>query len=137
MPTYEHEQILRALNQLSQPPGTGEAYERWIEARGYLDLIEQNAVEDEVILLLSASVVVPKTQVYSAYVNCVLVDEDDVSPPDHDDLLRWGFQPMANRAGTGIPTMGMVLRRCTSPTMRDLPRPSTPNAWSLEGNNTA
>ena len=106
MPTYEHTQILRALNQQSQPPGTGEAYEKWIEARGYLELLKKNAVEEEVILLLSTGGGVPKTLVYSAYVNCVLVDEVDVSPPDHDDLLQWGFQPMANRADYGYTNNG-------------------------------
>ncbi len=98
MPSYEHDQIRQALNRLSQPPDTDDEYRRWIEAREYLELLSQNAVAGEVILLLSTTDVVSNTRVYSAYANCVLVDENDVSPPDHGDLLHWRFQPMASRA---------------------------------------
>ena len=90
MPSYEHQQIVRTLEELSEQPQADNGYADWIRAKPHLQLLSQNAREDEIILFASA----PPT-----FFHTVIASEADVTPPNQDDLFQWSSSgPYISRA---------------------------------------
>ena len=90
MPSYEHQQIVRTLEELSEQPQADNEYADWIRAKPHLQLLSQNAREDEIILFASA----PPT-----FFHTVIASEADVTPPNQDDLFQWSSSgPYISRA---------------------------------------
>ena len=54
MVSYEHARIIRAINQLEEPPGKDNEYSSWIRAKGHLQLLRNNARDPEVIIYVSS-----------------------------------------------------------------------------------
>ena len=90
MPSYEHQQIVHTLRQLVERPQVASEHADWIRAKPQVQLLEQNAQADEIILFASA----PPT-----FIHTIIASEDDVTPPNQDDLLEWSSGPYTSRAG--------------------------------------
>lgn len=89
MPSYEHTKLAERIAAISSPPGDSAGNDAWLEARGHLQLLEDNAKEEELIIHTLDS---------SIFIHTVVVAEDRLSPLDKNDLLRWNgnaFDPRA------------------------------------------
>lgn len=91
MPSYEHQILLKTLKQLDERPKSTDELARWRRAEGHLGLLRQDARYNEVILFTSTQGI--------AYIHAVLVSENDVTPPEPDDLLDWNSTPSESRVG--------------------------------------
>ena len=73
--------IRRRLRALSNPPSKDDdGYDAWLEQADFVEFLEKNAEEEKIIV----SANVPDILILS-----LLVPQDDVHPPDVDDLLAW------------------------------------------------
>ena len=90
MASYEHDQIVRAINQIDVPPTGGEEHSSWIGAEAHLQLLRQNARASEIVIYASSR---------STYIHAAIAKESEVTPPDIDDLLNWHSNPYIPRAG--------------------------------------
>ena len=84
MPNYEHEKLIKRIGKLDQPPDDATAYANWVTAGKHLDLLLENAEEDEIIIYACDQ---------HTFVHAVAVDEDAIDPLDVDDLLAWSGNP--------------------------------------------
>ena len=84
--------IRRRLRALSNTPSKDDdGYDAWLEQADLVEFLEKNAEEEKTVVYAS----VPGILIFSA-----LVPQDDVDPPDVDDLLGWnGFPRSAYAAG--------------------------------------
>lgn len=84
--------IRRRLCALSNTPSKDDdGYGAWLEQADLVEFLEKNAEEEKTVVYAS----VPDILIFS-----VLVPQDDVDPPDVDDLLGWnGFPRSAYAAG--------------------------------------
>lgn len=90
MASHEHLLIARAIDQMDQPPTDEQEYSSWIRAHEHLQLLRQNAIEDEVIIHASSR---------PTFIHAIIAKESGVTPPDIDDLLDWKSTPYTGRAG--------------------------------------
>ena len=81
MPRYEHNKLVSRIGDLDRVPDDSVEYATWIKADGHLDLLRDNAKEDELMI----HAVGEYTFVISA-----IVDKKRLNPLDQDDLLKWG-----------------------------------------------
>ena len=89
IPAYEHLQIARLIKEIDTQPSDHEALSSWSRAEQHLQLLSRDAGEEEVILY---------SVTRTSFVYAVIAPESDVSPPDHDDLLKWNATPYTTRA---------------------------------------
>ena len=90
MASYEHLQIMRAVDELEEPPTEDHKYASWIRAEGHLQLLRQNARDPEVIIYACSK---------PTFIHAVIAKESGVTSPDTDDLLDWNSTPYIGRAG--------------------------------------
>ena len=90
MGSYKHDQIARAINALEVTPGTDQELSSWLRAEGHLNVLRQNAGDNEVILYASTR---------TTFIHAVITKESDVTPLDQKDLLKWDSSPFKGRAG--------------------------------------
>lgn len=88
MPSYEHKKLIERIAPLVTVP-TNEQYRAWTIAQPQLALLLENAKEDELII----HAVGPHI-----FVHAVVVDENSLTPLDHDDLLNWNSDPYSSVA---------------------------------------
>ena len=90
MGSYKHDQIARAINALEVTPGTDQELSSWLRAVGHLNVLRQNAGDNEVILYASTR---------TTFIHAVITKESDVTPLDQMDLLKLDSSPFKGRAG--------------------------------------
>ena len=99
MPSYLHQQLAHILKQLDECPKTSGENADWIRAKPHLRLLKRDARSDEIILYANVG--------RTVFIHAVIASEDDVTPPNHDDLLEWHIIPYIVRASysyTGGPS---------------------------------
>ena len=96
MPSHEHVRILEYVNLLSQPPTEEASYTSWMKGEGHLRLLRNDIERDEVILF--ASSYVRNAVTTSTFIHTELTKENNVTPPDRDDLMDWSSDPFRGRA---------------------------------------
>ncbi|MCY3728732.1 MAG: hypothetical protein OXF97_07035 [Nitrospira sp.] len=95
MQNYEHKRLIDRISQIDKVPEGVAEYAAWIEAGGHLALLRDNAEQNELIIYAVSK--------YS-FIHTVVISEDNLSPLNHDDLLRWSgnsFNPLASYAYGG------------------------------------
>ena len=90
MPSYKHNKLIERVSQIDELPDNVDEYSTWVKAAGHLDLLHENAQEDELIIYCSGDY---------TFIYTVVVSKDSVYPLDQDDLLRWSGNPSSPRAG--------------------------------------
>ena len=81
MPSFEHNKLVSRIGALDKVPDDPVEYSTWIKADGHLDLLRDNAKENELIIHASGE--------YTFIVSAV-VKINRLNPLDQDDLLKWG-----------------------------------------------
>ena len=89
MVSYEHSRIAKLIRQIDARPTDPQGQSSWVRADKHLQLLRDNAGEDEVILYASSE---------PTLICAVLTPGADIYPPDCDDLLRWSASPYTGRA---------------------------------------
>lgn len=89
MTSYRHEQIAQDINTLEATPETERAGLHWLSAEAHLNILRQNAGEDEVILFAIS----PTT-----FIHAVITRESDITPLGHEELDDWSSSPYTKRA---------------------------------------
>ena len=89
MTSYKHEQIARDINTLEATPEIERAGLPWLSAEAHLNILRQNAGEDEVILFACS----PTT-----FIHAVITRKSDITPLGHEDLLDWSSSRYRKRA---------------------------------------
>ena len=84
MPNYEHTNLIKGIARLDNVPEDPAEYAAWIKADGHLDLLRDNAKEDELIIYGCGD---------HTFINAVVVREKNISPLDKGDLLGWSGNP--------------------------------------------
>ena len=91
MPRHEHERLLDRITTQDNIPTNDTEYSDWIEAEVHLELLRNNALEDEIIVYASA----PYTFVHGA-----MVGEDSIRDTNKaQDLKDWNGNPFFGHAG--------------------------------------
>ena len=91
MASFEHQHIAKALKRLDTRPDAASANAEWIRAKPHLSFLKQETALQKDDLILYANL-------HHMFIYTALVREDDVIPPNQEDLLEWGFFPQAGRA---------------------------------------
>ena len=89
MTSYEHQEIARTIDQLEMSQGKAEQLSSWLKAEPHLNLLKLNSQSNEVILLACTR---------TTFIHAVIAKEQEVIPPDYDDLLKWNSSPNKKRA---------------------------------------
>ena len=76
--------VVTALNQISEPPDDEEAYAKWLETRDALQFLRQNCHETEFVAYATND---------TSFIHSVLVPTSLVSPPDYNDISQWHCDP--------------------------------------------
>ena len=90
MVSYEHSRIAKLIRQIDAKPSDPQGHSSWVGADKHLQLLRDNAGDDEVILYAFARP--------NFFINAVITPGQDIYPPDCDDLLRWSASPYTGRA---------------------------------------
>ena len=80
MPSFEHKQILKNIELITDPPNDPALFPSWLTARQHIDLLLANGVEDEVIIYGSSP---------QFFVHSVLMPTDKLENAAEADLLCW------------------------------------------------
>ena len=89
MPSYEHNKLVKQIVALSRPSTDASKLDAWLRAQEHLQLLEDNARDDELIIAARDE---------ATSVQSVVVKADKLYPLDESDLLGWqgsGFEPRA------------------------------------------
>ena len=89
MPRYEHTKLVERIAHVDTAPQDTIEYGTWLEASGHLNLLRDNALEDELIIYAADG---------CTFVHSVVVPNDRLVRPDHGDLLQWSGNPFIPRA---------------------------------------
>ena len=84
MPGYEHNKLVQRIASLSTRPEDPSKYANWIKAIGHLDLLRDNAGEDELIVFARDR---------RTFIHAVVVDKDSLKNADRNSLLSWHGNP--------------------------------------------
>ena len=90
MPSYEHTELVKRVASLSTPPPDIAERETWLQAHGQLQLLQENAEADEMLIHALGN---------STFIHTVIVSEDSLLPLNQKDLLSWNGHAFASRAG--------------------------------------
>ena len=105
MPSYEHTQILDALDALNQPPSEESDYLSWITAKRHFEMLIHNSRSGEVVLytsILTRRTVNGALISIDSFAHAVMARESDVNTMSHDNpggLVSWMSTPYGGRAG--------------------------------------
>ena len=83
----------KLLGLLTIPSKDSSYYDSWLKQADFIEFLEENAKEDQIIIYASAGYDSVTACPTSLFLYSILVPEADVSPPDVDDLLEWNFLP--------------------------------------------
>ena len=89
MPSFAHKKLIERIARLDETPNDTAAYATWIKAGGHLSLLRENAAEDELIVYASGDY---------TFIHSAVVSNDNLSPIDKNDLLRWSCNPYTSIA---------------------------------------
>ena len=89
MVSYEHSRIAKLIREIDAKPGDSKGIYSWVRAVKHLQLLRNNAGDDEVILYASSR---------PTFIYAVITPWLDIYPPDHEDLLQWSTTPYTARA---------------------------------------
>ena len=89
MVSYEHTQMAKLIRQIDARPTDPQGRSSWFNADRHLQLLRDNAGEEEVILWASSK---------PSLICTVITPGSDIYPPDCDDLVKWSTTPDAGRA---------------------------------------
>lgn len=81
----------KLLGLLTIPSKHSSDYDSWLKQADFIEFLEENAKEDQIIIYASAGYDSVTACPTSLFLYSILVPEADVSPPDVDDLLTWNF----------------------------------------------
>ena len=84
MPSYDHNKLITRISQIGKVPELDAEYVTWIKSDRQLTLLRENAKEDELIIYGRGD---------HTFIYTVVVNENNLSPLDKDDLLVWGCLP--------------------------------------------
>ena len=80
MKNFEHKKLIERISEADRLPEKPSDYAHWIKADAHLELLRDNAMEDELIIYAGGS---------CTLIQSVVVSRKDVLPIDHADLLQW------------------------------------------------
>lgn len=89
MPNFAHGKISKLLRHMNDEPSDPHAFQSWLTANDPLELIRQNADDDELIIHCSGNAI---------FVHSLVVPNTVLSPPDKEDLLLWSTNPYTSVA---------------------------------------
>ena len=81
----------KLLGLLTIPSKHSSGYDSWLKQADFIEYLEENAKEDQVIVYASAGSDSVTAYPTSLFLYSILVPEADVSSPDVDDLLKWSL----------------------------------------------
>lgn len=84
MLSYAHKKLIERIALLDNVPKDAAEYTTWIKADGHLALLRDYAKEDELIIYGCGD---------HTFIHAVVVNENNLSPLDTDDLLHWSGNP--------------------------------------------
>lgn len=84
MPSYRHNKLIERIAQLDHEPDDAADYSKWIGADRQLALLRENAKDDELIVYGCG---------LHTFVHGVVVNEDDLSTLNKDNLSQWNGNP--------------------------------------------
>lgn len=90
MPSYKHQKLVETIAVLDTRPLDDAEYAAWLEGTDHLDLLRDNAQDDELIIYASG----PETYIYTA-----VISEDSLAGLTREDLRWWGGLPESPLAG--------------------------------------
>lgn len=89
MSNFEHKMLVERISELNRPPVEETEFAAWIAADRHLDLLVENAKDEEVIIYACGK---------HTFIHAVVLSEERLEPPDIDDLLGWNGNPFASAA---------------------------------------
>ena len=84
MASYEHNKLIERMSDIDRLPDVPAEYEQWIKAGKHLELLKDNATEDELIIYAGGGY---------TFIQSVVVNREELLPIDIDDLLQWSGTP--------------------------------------------
>lgn len=90
MASYEHNKLIERITEIDRLPDDPAEYTQWIKAGAHLELLEANAIEDELIIYAGGDY---------TFIQSVIVSRKTLLPIDQDDLLQWSGNPYYDCAG--------------------------------------
>ena len=104
MTSYAHKAIIDEINELDVLPATPEALSQWVRGDDHMDFVRAGAHADEFVIYASGEY---------TFIHSMIVPNNVLSPPDKEDLLRWGCNPMTSVASyvSGGGRSGMWIER--------------------------
>ena len=86
MQSLTHRNLKKQIASISQIPSDLNEYRRWLNGTEHLQLIQENAHQNELI--------VHATTTLSVSVHAVVVPKENLAPNiNYEDLLRWSSNP--------------------------------------------
>ena len=89
---HAHRSLLQRLASVDVAPDDNSDYSEWLKAERHLVLMNNNALEDELIIYASSN---------NILIHGVIVSEDALSSLTTDELLEWNGNPFVARSGYG------------------------------------
>ena len=89
MPGYSHKKLVERIAELNEIPEDKTKFAEWITANNHLNLLRENAQDDEIIVYGSGS---------HFFVHSLVVPNDRLYPIDEEDLLGWSCTPFTSIA---------------------------------------
>ena len=90
MPSYQHNQLLRRVEDIIAAPSDTSEYSEWVKGDSALNLLRENERENELLVHTRSSCV---------FVETVVVSEKSLSAIDPRNLLDWSIAPGTLTAG--------------------------------------
>ncbi len=90
MPSFNHQRLLDRISMIDTVPESAARFAKWLHAHEHLQLLCENAIEDDMIIYASA----PFT-----FIHAVVVHEEHTKDFEADDLLDWSGNPFSLCAG--------------------------------------
>ena len=82
MSSYQHKELIKAITRLDEVPADSKLFSEWVKAEGHLGFLRRNAGADELVIYASSKY---------TFIHAVAVANDQLTPVDQQDLLRWNF----------------------------------------------
>ena len=90
MPSFEHKNLKKRIALLDKVPEDPAEYKPWIKADGHLELLLDNAKEEELIIYGSGDF---------TFIHAIIANEQELVGLDQGTLLIWNGHPRFGRAG--------------------------------------
>ncbi len=87
---YAHDKLIERIALLDNVPECPAEYTTWVKADGHLDLLRDNAKEDELIIYGSGDF---------TFIHAIIANEQELAVLDQGTLLSWNGHPRFGRAG--------------------------------------